>query len=82
MEPTRLLIRLRGEAVRERLLAVLPISADAALVPDPLIRATVRAATRVVRGKLPHGTMSASARGLVEDALWSLAAKRWDVTAS
>jgi hypothetical protein len=78
MKPTRVLVRLPASAVRKRLSAALPRAAEDLPVPDPLIRATVRAAARVVRGELaPLEVMSAGASTLVDDAIQALAGKRW-----
>jgi len=78
MKPTRVLVRLPASAVRKRLSAALPRAAELLPVPDPLIRATVRAAARVVRGELASlEVMSAGASTLVDDAMQALASKRW-----
>ncbi len=81
MEHTRVLLRLPDSTVRKRLSAALPGAAEA--VPDRLIRATVRAAAQVVRGEsAPEPVMSAAARGMVDDALWAMAARRWNVSST
>jgi hypothetical protein len=83
MEPTRVLIRLSDDKVRKRLSAAMPVPPEASPVPDVLIRATVRAAAKVVRGELPaRATMSAGACGLVDDAVRALTLQRWSVSSS
>ena len=79
MEPTRVLLRLSNQKIK-RLASALPPQADPA-VPDPLLRATLRAALRVANGEIPPvEVMSAGANGLVRDAMQALACKRWHVT--
>ena len=80
MEPTRVLVRLSDRKIKQ-LSEVLPPRGDS--VPDPLIRATVGAAVRAVRGEIaPVEIMSPRATGLVRDALKALAYKRWNVVPS
>jgi hypothetical protein len=81
MEPTRVLVRLSDRKIKQLLPAALPAKGDS--VPDPLIRATVGAAVRAVRGEIaPVEIMSPRATGLVRDALKALAYKRWNILPS
>ncbi|OAI46319.1 hypothetical protein AYO44_11500 [Planctomycetaceae bacterium SCGC AG-212-F19] len=83
MEPTRVLVRLSDRKIRNLLAPALPIPVESTPVPDPLIRATVRAATRVVQGEVASAEMmSAGASGLVDDAIRALAYGRWRLASS
>lgn len=82
MEPTRVLLRLPDRKIRKiKKLLPSPLSCQAEPgVPDPLLRATIRAAVRVAKGETPSvELMSAGANGLVRDAMQALAYKRWNV---
>jgi hypothetical protein len=83
MEPTRVLVRLSDRKIKDLLAPALPSVVELSPVPDPLIRATVSAATRAVRGELaPVEVMSAGASGLVDEAIRALAYGRWRLSSS